>query len=91
MVIEFIPCGVIPYKCENCDTLYLWKPMIQREFCRVRIDHPDCTIQECTYYKADPGEAQCPLCKLTLGQKRISSLRYKVWRVFSKNVAIEGD
>ena len=91
MVIEFIPCGVIPYKCENCNTLYLWKPMIQDEFCKVRANHPDCTIQECEYYMSDPGEARCPLCKSSLRQERISSLRYKLLKAFSKNVAIEGD
>ena len=91
MVIEVIPRGVIPYECEICNTLYLWKPMIEDEFCRVRANHPGCTIQECTYYHSDPGEAQCPLCKSTHSQKRISSLRYKILRAFSKKVGREGD
>lgn len=86
MVIEFIPRGVIPYKCENCNTLYLWKPTIQKEFCTVRNNHPDCTIQECEYYRSDPEETRCPLCKSIHSQKRISSLRYKALRAFSKRV-----
>ena len=27
MVIEVIPRGVIPYKCDNCGSVYLWKPL----------------------------------------------------------------
>ena len=28
MVIEAIPRGAIPYKCCNCETVYLWKPLL---------------------------------------------------------------
>ena len=33
MVIETIPHGVIPFRCERCMTVYLWKPSIADGFC----------------------------------------------------------
>ena len=27
MVIEVIPCDVVPYKCYKCESVYLWKPL----------------------------------------------------------------
>ena len=83
MVIEIIPHGVIPYKCGNCKTVYLWKPSVKKEFCEIRVSHPDCTNQDYMYYKADMGEVRCPVCKLPYGQKRIGDFRYKLIRALN--------
>lgn len=80
MVIEIIPHGVIPYECRNCKTIYLWKPSVEKEFCGIRVGQPDCTNQDCMYYKADMAEVRCPVCKLTYEQKHIGDFRYKLIR-----------
>lgn len=86
MVIEVIPHGAIPFMCKRCMTVYLWKPSIVDEFCKVRAGHQECTIQECRYYEADVEEVQCPVCKTRHNQKQIGSFQYKLTRAFSKRV-----
>ena len=80
-VIEVIPHGVIPYKCENCKTVYLWQPSVEKEFCG-KVGHPDCTNQYCKYYEANIAEVRCPICKSTYYQKRIRDFKYKLIRAF---------
>lgn len=84
MVIETIPYGAIPYKCDICMTVYLWKPSIVDEFCSVEAGHQECTIQECRYYESDIEEAQCPVCKTRHNQERIGNFRYKLIRALKE-------
>lgn len=88
MVIEAIPREAIPFKCERCGTVYLLKPSIADEFCRINSVYNECkcTKQECKYYESDIEGAQCPVCKTRYSQERIGSLRYKLIRAFSKRV-----
>jgi hypothetical protein len=80
MTIEVIPHGAIPFRCECCMTVYLWKPSIADEFCGIDNIHTKCTKQECRYYEADIEEAQCPVCKTRHNQERIGNFRYKLIR-----------
>ena len=80
MVIEVISHGVIPYECGNCKAVYLWKPSVEKEYCRIRIGQPECTNQDCKYYETAMDEVRCPVCKLTHYQKRIGDFRYKLIR-----------
>ena len=82
MVIEVIPCEAIPFMCDRCGTVYLWKPTIADEFCRINSTYTEfkCTKQECKYYESDIEEAQCPVCKTRHNQERIGNFRYKLIR-----------
>lgn len=62
MIVDVVRTKGIPYKCENCDTYFAWKPDKQGE-CRLLYKGTQCKKPKCKYY--EPAEKKCPECGST--------------------------
>ena len=76
MIIDIVKSKGVPFRCDNCNTYFAWKPD-EPGVCRVRAGHPECKKPECEYYK--PAKKKCPECgseNLTV----VSAMVYKIMR-----------
>ena len=80
MIIESIPHGAIPYRCKECESLYLWKPGVKKEYCGIKTDKPECINHECAYFEIEAENPRCPICYSKHREVRISNFRYKLMR-----------
>ena len=85
MIIESIPHGAIPYKCNTCKSIYLWKPVTEKEYCEFTkstyMENPKCDKkEECIFFEAQLEPVRCPVCKTKYCSERINPFRYKLLR-----------
>ena len=59
MIIGIVKSKGIPFRCDNCNTYFAWKPD-EQGICSVRAKHPQCNKVECGYYT--PAKKKCPEC-----------------------------
>ena len=76
MIIDIVKSKGIPFKCNNCDTYFAWKPDNQGT-CYIRTMHPKCKEIGCEYY--EPAEKRCPECGSD-NLSKISPIVYKFMR-----------
>ncbi len=87
MIIETIPHGAIPYRCNHCESMYLWTPSYEGGKCSILAGTPECEKSDCHYYEPDIDEVRCPFCKNHYDQERISVIKYKFARASKKRQA----
>ena len=76
MVIDIVKSNGVPFRCDNCNTYFAWKPDEQGE-CFVRETFHQCKKVECEYCK--PAKKKCPECgsdNLT----EVPAIVYKIMR-----------
>ena len=59
MIIDIVKSKGVPFRCDNCNTYFAWKPDGQG-VCDVRATHPKCKEVGCEYYR--PAKKKCPEC-----------------------------
>ena len=80
MIIDVVKSKGVPYRCDNCNTYFAWKPDGQG-MCRLKTRHPQCGENQCKYY--EPVRKKCPEC----GSDDISEIPtivYKFMREFRR-------
>lgn len=73
MIIDIVKSKGIPFKCDNCNTYFAWKPEEQNS-CRIRCEKR-CEKGECRYY--EPQDRKCPAC----GSKHITKVPAIVYKI----------
>lgn len=58
MIIDVLKTNGVPYRCDYCNTYFVWKP--DQSECRLSIKNNNCKKIECRYY--EPLEKKCPVC-----------------------------
>lgn len=76
MIIDIIKSKGVPFKCNNCNTYFAWKPDKQG-VCSVRAFSPNCKEIDCEYY--EPARKKCPQCG-SENLSEISAIVYKIMR-----------
>lgn len=76
MIVDVVRTKGIPYKCDNCNTYFAWKPDKLGE-CRLLYKGTKCKKIKCEYY--EPAEKKCPECGST-DITKISAMTYKLKR-----------
>lgn len=59
MIIDIVKSKGVPFRCDNCNAYFAWKPDEHGE-CRIRTKHRQCENLECEYY--EPAKKKCPEC-----------------------------
>ena len=77
MIIDIVKSKGVPFKCNNCNTYFAWKPDEQGE-CSVRIRHYQCKKVECEYY-VHAKMQKCPECGSNDCTK-VPAIVYKIMR-----------
>ena len=76
MIIDIVKSKGVPFRCDNCNTYFAWKPD-EHGVCDIRTGRPQCKEPECKYYT--PAKKKCPECgsdDLT----EVSAIAYKIMR-----------
>lgn len=76
MIIDVVKSKGVPFKCDNCNTYFAWKPD-EQGVCSVKIGRRKCKEIECKYY--EPAKKKCPECgsdSLT----EVPAIVYKIMR-----------
>ena len=76
MIVDIVKSQGVPYRCDNCNSHFLWKPDKQG-ICRVRIKNNKCENTECRYY--EPAEKHCPECG-SADLTEVPAIIYKIIR-----------
>ena len=76
MVIDIVKSKGVPFRCNNCNTYFAWKPDKQGA-CFLRTKRPQCEKVECEYY--EPAKKKCPECGSD-DLSEISTIVYKIMR-----------
>ena len=74
MIIDVIKSHGVPFKCENCNSYFVWKPD-KHGVCSVRNLHPKCKEIGCEYYT--PAQKKCPQC----GSDNLSEIPTFVYKI----------
>lgn len=59
MIIDIVKSKGVPFRCDNCNTYFAWKPD-EQGVCSVSVKHSQCKKVECDYYR--PARKKCPEC-----------------------------
>ena len=59
MIIDIVKSKGVPFRCDNCNTYFAWKPD-EEGGCSVRATRHQCKEIGCEYYK--PAKKKCPEC-----------------------------
>lgn len=76
MIVDIVKSKGVPFRCDNCNTYFAWKPDGQG-VCDALAGHRQCEKVECTYYR--PARKKCPGCgsdDLTV----VPAMVYKIMR-----------
>ena len=76
MIIDIVKSEGVPFRCDNCNTYFAWKPDGQG-VCRVRAGGPKCKEVECKYY--EPAKKKCPECGSD-DLSEVPAIVYKIMR-----------
>ena len=57
MIIDIVKTNGIPFKCENCNTYFAWKPD-EQGICSIRVFTTKCKEIGCEYY--EPAKKEMP-------------------------------
>ena len=76
MIIDIVKSKGVPFRCDNCNTYFAWKPDGQG-VCSERVTLPQCKKVECEYYK--PAKKKCPECGSD-DLSEIPTIVYKIMR-----------
>ena len=74
MIINTVKSKGVPFRCDNCNTYFVWKPDV-RGVCRIRVKHPECKELKCEYY--EPAIKKCPEC----GSKDLTKVPAVVYKI----------
>lgn len=76
MIIDVIKSKGVTFRCNDCNTYFVWKPVAQG-VCRVPLDKPKCDKPECVHY--DSTMKKCPECG-SFNITKIPVIVYKIIR-----------
>jgi len=76
MIIDVLKSKGVPFRCNNCNTYFAWKPDEQGE-CRICTKYKQCEKTECNYY--EPVGKKCPECGSS-NLTEIPAIVYKIMR-----------
>lgn len=83
MIIDTVEKEGVPYRCEKCGALFVWRPdKEQIGECSKYIDKRKCKEINCVFYETYESE-QCPICGNRYNY-RISATKYKLLRAFRR-------
>lgn len=74
MIIDVVKSEGVPFRCDNCNTYFAWKPDGQG-VCSVLFKHPQCNKVECRNY--EPAKIKCPEC----GSKDLTEMPATVYKI----------
>ena len=75
MIIDIVKSKGIPFRCDNCNTYFAWKP--DKQGVCSSMERSKCKETECKFY--EPAKKKCPECgsdDLT----EVSAIVYKIKR-----------
>lgn len=75
MIIDIVKSKGIPFRCDNCNTYFAWKPDEQGAYCN--IERSQCKKPECRYF--EPAKKKCPVCGSD-DITEVSAIVYKIKR-----------
>lgn len=83
MIIDKIITEGVPFRCDKCGTLFVWKPDEEGTgFCSLYDKQKTCQERDCMHFLLQDYNT-CPICK-NRHNTAISPIRYKLLRAFKK-------
>lgn len=76
MIVDIVKSKGVPFRCDNCNTYFAWKPD-EQGICFVRTMHPKCKEIGCEYYH--PAKKKCPECGSDY-LTEVPAILYKIMR-----------
>ena len=75
MIVDIVRSKGVPFRCNKCNTYFVWKPDEHGECRVIRTKHRQCKNLECEYY--EPARKKCPEC----GSDDLTEIRTMVYKI----------